>query len=68
MQMWKKSANARMIKHRIARFYENDQESIFALYEDTKGYVHYKDMFSDMDPETMPASLFYTEYEWVRDE
>ena len=68
MQMWKKSANARMIKHRISRFYENDQESIFALYEDTKCYVHYKDMHADMEPEIMPASVFYNEYEWVRDE
>ncbi len=56
------------IKHRLARFYKIDQETVFALYEDTKGYIHYKDMCADMEPEMMPASVFYTEYEWVEGE
>lgn len=57
------------IKYNLARFYQDDMETVFALYEDRDGYVHYKNICNDMVPEVLPASVFYNEYEWIdRDE
>lgn len=53
------------IKIKIERFYQDESETVFALYEDSYGYVHYKNICADMEPEILPASVFYKEYKWI---
>ncbi|KAE8560226.1 hypothetical protein [Paenibacillus polymyxa] len=52
------------LKRRIERFYvDEDGDTVFALYEDIDGYVHYRYCTFDTDKYTMLSVLFYKNFD-----
>ncbi|AIQ16726.1 hypothetical protein H70357_08685 [Paenibacillus sp. FSL H7-0357] len=48
------------LKRRIERFYDDSEgETVFALYEDVDGYVHYQSVGFDADRQLVLSRLFY---------
>lgn len=52
------------LKRRYGRFFKRkeEQETVFALYEDVNGYVHYKYCNYDTDTYQMPVGDFFNTY------
>lgn len=50
------------IKRRIERFYDADGETVFALYEDTEGNIHYQSIGFDSERLQMLSQQFYRDF------
>ncbi len=52
------------LKRRYGKFFESkeEQELVFALYEDVDGFIHYKYCGYDSDTHIMKSALFFDEY------
>lgn len=50
------------IKKHIERFYDAATETVFALYEDIDGNVHYQSIGYDTDRQQMLSQQFYRDF------
>ncbi|WP_342436748.1 hypothetical protein NSS79_25960 [Paenibacillus sp. FSL L8-0436] len=50
------------IKQRIERFYDDAAETVFVLYEDVDGNVHYQSIGYDAGRQQMLSQQFYKEF------